>query len=94
MLAQAIPSGDLETFLQHHHVGEGHLSPHMMHDSPFGRGGMGRVSSYGMGKLESLELPDAAAAVAMLHDMSPEVGVEGRACKDLRMCGVRAWLVL
>ncbi len=25
-----------------------------------------------MGKLESLELPDAVAAVAMLHDMPPE----------------------
>ena len=35
-------------------------------------GSMGRSGSFGMGKLESLELPDAVAAVAMLHDMPPE----------------------
>ena len=33
---------------------------------------MGRLSSMGMGKLESMELPDATAAIAMLHDMPPE----------------------
>ncbi|CAL5229988.1 g13422 [Coccomyxa viridis] len=33
---------------------------------------MGRAPSFGMGKLESMELPDAVAAVAMLHDMGPE----------------------
>lgn len=75
-MLQAIPSGDLEQFLlQHHAAGEGNLSPGgPMQESPFGSGrGIGRSTSYGMGKLESLELPDTAAAVAMLHDMSPEV---------------------
>ena len=33
---------------------------------------MGRMPSMGMGKLESMELPDAVAAVAMLHDMPAE----------------------
>ena len=33
---------------------------------------MGRAGSFGMGKLESLELPDALSAIAMLHDMQPE----------------------
>ncbi|KAK9793199.1 hypothetical protein WJX73_002582 [Symbiochloris irregularis] len=72
-LPQAMLSGDLEAFLQQHHVGEGQLSPGVMHESPFGRGGMsGHIRSYSIGKLESLELPDASAAIAMLHDMSPE----------------------
>ena len=58
-----------------------------MHESPFGRGAMGRVSSYGMGKLESLELPDAAAAVAMLHDMSPEVRTSAQLWASTAMHG-------
>ena len=33
---------------------------------------MARMPSMGMGKLESMELPDAVAAVAMLHDMPAE----------------------
>lgn len=42
-------------------------------ESPF-RGGFGsRDGDLGVTKLESMELPDAAAAVAMLHDMPPEV---------------------
>ena len=42
-------------------------------ESPY-RGGYGsRDGDLGAPKLESMELPDAAAAVAMLHDMPPEV---------------------
>ncbi len=47
MRVQALPSGDLEMLLQQH--------PMMS--------GMGRAPSFGMGKLESMELPDAVAAV-------------------------------
>ncbi|KAK9846825.1 hypothetical protein WJX84_002893 [Apatococcus fuscideae] len=54
-----IPSGDLEKLLG----GYG---------TSWRDGSMGRSGSFGMGKLESLELPDAVAAVAMLHDMPPE----------------------
>ncbi|BDA44884.1 probable calmodulin-binding protein 60 B at N-terminal half [Coccomyxa sp. Obi] len=55
-LPSALPSGDLEMLLQQHPMVSG----------------MGRAPSFGMGKLESMELPDAVAAVAMLHDMGPE----------------------
>ena len=45
-------------------------------ESPFRSGGfVNQSGSLGMGKLESMELPDAAAAVAMLHDMPPEVSI-------------------
>ncbi|KAK9908084.1 hypothetical protein WJX75_002589 [Coccomyxa subellipsoidea] len=56
-LPSALPSGDLEMLLQQH---------------PMMSSGMGRAPSFGMAKLESMELPDAVAAVAMLHDMGPE----------------------
>jgi hypothetical protein len=56
MCEQAVASGELEQFLQH-----------LGGESPFRAGG--RLGSLGMAKLESMELPDAAAAVAMLHDM-------------------------
>ena len=70
-LLQAIPSGELQQLLGSQANFSGALG-----ESPFGsRGFAGRQSSLGMGKLESLELPDAAAAVAMLHDMPPEVHI-------------------
>lgn len=47
MRLQALPSGDLEMLLQQHPMVSG----------------MGRAPSFGMGKLESMELPDAVAAV-------------------------------
>ena len=47
---QALPSGDLEALLQQH--------PEMLMTS-----GMGRAPSFNMAKLESMELPDAVAAV-------------------------------
>lgn len=52
---QAIQSGELEQFL------------HQLGDTPFRPGPSGSIG--GMAKLESLELPDAVAAVAMLHDI-------------------------
>ncbi|KAK9803602.1 hypothetical protein WJX72_004040 [[Myrmecia] bisecta] len=64
-----LPSGELEHLLQQH--GEQLLSPNQLGSTPFGHN-MGRAGSMGMGKLESMELPDAVAAVAMLHDMPPE----------------------
>jgi len=73
-LLQAIPSADL-----HQLAGPSGYSG-SLGDPPFMRGmfGAGRDGSLGVGKLESMELPDAAAAVAMLHDMPPEVGVLDR----------------
>jgi hypothetical protein len=47
---QALPSGDLEALLQQH--------PEMLMTT-----GMGRAPSFNMAKLESMELPDAVAAV-------------------------------
>ncbi len=69
-LLQAIPSADL-----HQLAGPSGAYSGSLGDSPFMRGmfGAGRDGSLGVGKLESMELPDAAAAVAMLHDMPPEV---------------------
>eukprot|EP00884_Botryococcus_braunii_P005248 jgi/Botrbrau1/14724/Bobra.0108s0071.2 len=55
-LPNAVASGELEQFL--HQLGG---------ESPFR--GPGHPGSLGIGKLESMELPDAIAAVAMLHDM-------------------------
>lgn len=48
----------------------------------------GRVGSIGMSKLESMELSDAAAAAAMLHDLPadarpPPTGAMGRANSGL-----------
>ena len=68
-LLQAIPSGELQQL-----VG-GPVGAYSggLNESPF-RGGYGSgAGSMGVAKLESMELPDAAAAVAMLHDMPPEV---------------------
>lgn len=68
-LLQAIPSGELQQLVAPSSGFSGSLG-----DSPFQPGAYGaRTASLGMGKLESLELPDAAAAVAMLHDMPTEV---------------------
>lgn len=69
-LLQAIPSGELQQL-----VGPGGGYSGGIGESPFGQPGSygGSGGSLGMGKLESMELPDAAAAVAMLHDMPPEV---------------------
>jgi hypothetical protein len=67
-LLQAIPSGELQQLVAPSSGFSGSLG-----DSPFQPGAYGaRTASLGMGKLESLELPDAAAAVAMLHDMPTE----------------------
>ncbi len=54
--AQALPSGDLEMLLQQH---------------PMMNSGMGRAPSFGMAKLESMELPDAVAAVVRLLPCFP-----------------------
>ena len=43
-------------------------------ESPFRGAFSSRDGDLGVAKLESMELPDAAAAVAMLHDMPPEAG--------------------
>lgn len=71
-LLQAIPSGELQQLVGPSGIFSGNLG-----ESPFQQQGAptydGRTGSLCMGKLESLELPDAAAAVAMLHDMPPEV---------------------
>ncbi len=50
LCVQALPSGDLEALLQQH--------PEMLMTS-----GMGRAPSFNMAKLESMDLPDAVAAV-------------------------------
>ena len=50
---QALPSGELDALLQHSHE----------HERLLAAGGMARAPSMGMGKLESMELPDAVAAV-------------------------------
>ena len=50
---QALPSGELDALLQHSHE----------HERLLASGGMARAPSMGMGKLESMELPDAVAAV-------------------------------
>ncbi|KAK9831959.1 hypothetical protein WJX81_003135 [Elliptochloris bilobata] len=68
----ALPSGELDALLQHSHE-HGLLSA-----------GMGRAPSMGMGKLESMELPDAVAAVAMLHDMGPEARAAATAAANLQ----------
>ena len=47
-----MPCGDLEMLLQQH---------------PMMSSGMGRAPSFGMAKLESMELPDAVAAVVRMH---------------------------
>ena len=67
-LLQAIPSGELQQLVG---VPRGGYSGGLS-ESPF-RGFSGRDSELGVAKMESMELPDAAAAVAMLHDMPPEV---------------------
>ena len=64
----------------HHLAGRRVVLQGVMSPSPSGALGdqqyrqlsMGRMPSMGMGKLESMELPDAVAAVAMLHDMPAE----------------------
>ena len=56
MWVQALPSGDLEMLLQQH---------------PMMSSGMGRAPSFGMAKLESMELPDAVAAVVRMHSCIP-----------------------
>lgn len=75
-MLQAIPSGELQQLVGPSGSYSGHLG-----ESPFQQGNFGgRSSSLGMGKLESMELPDAAAAVAMLHDMPPEVPIMTALC--------------
>ena len=56
VFVQALPSGDLEMLLQQH---------------PMMSSGMGRAPSFGMAKLESMELPDAVAAVVRTPSCSP-----------------------
>lgn len=68
-LLQAIPSGELQQLVG---VPRGGYNSGGLSESPF-RGFSGRDSELGVAKMESMELPDAAAAVAMLHDMPPEV---------------------
>ena len=70
-LLQAIPSGELQQL-----VGPPGQYSGALGESPFRSGGfVNQSGSLGMGKLESMELPDATAAVAMLHDMPPEVSI-------------------
>ena len=55
--------------------GQGVMSPSpsgALGDQQYRQLSMARMPSMGMGKLESMELPDAVAAVAMLHDMPAE----------------------
>jgi hypothetical protein len=64
-MGQAVASGELEQLL--HQLGG---------ESPFR--GPGHTGSLTIGKLESMELPDAIAAVAMLHDIpDSRVAVSG-----------------
>ena len=72
---QALPSGDLEMLLQQHPMVSG----------------MGRAPSFGMGKLESMELPDAVAAVVrtILLLLSPQRILQS-ACKPLQVPGSAA----
>jgi hypothetical protein len=61
--------------MRRHLVLQGVMSPSpsgALGDQHYRQLSMGRMPSMGMGKLESMELPDAVAAVAMLHDMPAE----------------------
>lgn len=66
----SLPAGsglDFDHFMQQSHGGD-HVAGPGMQPSPFQA--MSRIGSLGMGKLESMELPDTVAH--LLHDMPPD----------------------
>ena len=67
-LLHDVPSGDLHQLMG----GQGY--PGQLGGEPSLRGPFpGSLGDLRMSALSSMELPDAAAAVALLHDMNPEV---------------------